>query len=372
MNKDLLKRIDIFVNKLLLTSIIKDRLKEILIRYENCRIKKLNNYPLRIEEIDKKRWLIHLIGFLDGSGHIKSGKRVGHKKGLFRFVPRINIELTDLYYLNLIKKMLNLPEDKKIYFNSTKKTSALTFSSRQELNFIMGIIDENQCFLSQKKSRDYLLLKELLVYIDDTKLITHDLIWVNKGLEKIKDLNTYNNLPSNEKILNGIKRDISLDYILGYIEAEGSLTLNYNLKKDYIFNTFEITQNKANDLILWGILDFIKEYNNPLIIKDNIEIQSKGIIENNSKSKKHIISHLVLTDNEVLFSKIIPLMISSDLYSNMQIKLVYWIFGVIISKDLKHSSECLNLYLKIKEAMNSNSRDLLDLNEILIILNKYL
>lgn len=65
-------------------------------------------------------------------------------------------------------------------------------------------------------------------------------------------------------------------------------------------------------------------------------------------------------------------MISKDFYSKKQINLIYWIFGVIICKDLKHSDECLNLYFKIKEVINTNSTDLLDLNEILKIINKYL
>lgn len=372
MNIELLKNIEIFINKLSLTPYTKERLRLLLEKYEYCSKNKLNHYSYKIEKINNNEFNKHLIGFLDGDGILRSGQRVGHKKGLFRFAPNMGLDVIiyDLNYLKLIKIMLLLPEDKKIYISDKKAT--LLLSSEEELGLLMKILDNNQSFISQKRVRDYKLLKKLLEYLDLTKLEKKDIIWRDKGLEIIKDLNTYNNLLSDEKILNNIKKKLSLDYIIGFIEAEGSFILHYNTKKNYIFNSFEITQNKANDLILWGILDFIKKYNNPLIIKENIEIKTKGIVEDKSKSRKQRLSRLTLTNNDVLFNKIIPLMISKDFYSKKQINLIYWIFGVIICKDLKHSDECLNLYFKIKEVINTNSTDLLDLNEILMILNKYL
>lgn len=333
-----------------------------------------------MEKIKDIEFNKHLIGFLDGDGILRSGQRIGHKKGLFRFAPNMGLDVIiyDLNYLKLIKEMLLLPSvpaprggaDKKIYISKNKAT--LLLSSKEELELLMEILDNSQSFITQKRVRDYKLLKKLLDYLDSTKLNKKDEIWRDKGLEIIKDLNTFNNLPSDDKTLNNIKKMLSLDYIIGFIEAEGSFILHYNTKKNNIFNSFEITQNKANDLILWGILDFIKKYNNPLIIKDNVEIKTKGIVMDNSKSRKQSLSRLTLTNNDVLYSKIMPLMISKDFYTKKQINLVYWIFGVIICKDLKHSDECVNLYLKIKEVINTNNIDLLDLNEILIILNKYL
>lgn len=370
MNKELYQNIDLFINKLSFTSYIKERFKILLIRYEYCRLNKLYHYPLIID--DKIKFNKHLVGFLDGDGTIRSGKRVGKNANRFRFAPNITLELifNDLNYLNLIKKELLL-ENKKIYVKNEKKVT-LIFGNKKELELIMNIIDNNQSFLSQRRSRDYLLFKKLINYINNTELITHDLTWLNKGLEILKDFNTYNNLSSNENILNDIKKKLSIDYIIGFIEAEGSFVLHYNTKKNYIFNSFEITQNKANNLILWAILEYIKEYNDPLIIKENVEIKTKGIVEDNSVSRKQTLSRLTLTNNDVLFNKIIPLMLSSDFYSKKQINLIYWIFGVIICKNLKNHEECVNLYFEIKNVINTNNNELLDLNKILIILNKFL
>lgn len=231
---------------------------------------------------------------------------------------------------------------------------------------------DNTPFLSQKRSRDLKLLKNLLVYINKTKLICHDITWLEKGMEIIKDLNTYNNIPNDVKDLEYIKDNLTIEYIIGFIEAEGSFVLHYNTKKDYIFNSFEITQLVVNNFILWGILDFIKNWNNPLIISKNIEINTKGIVEDKSKSRKQSLSRLTLTNNEVLFNKIIPLMLSSNFYTKKQIYLVYWIFGVIISYKFKDIDECRNLYFKLKTANNNHDHELLNLNEILDILNKYL
>lgn len=372
MNKSLLKKIDIFLNKVEFTEYVKLQLKELLLRYEYCQKKRILHYPYNLTEIKVNEFNKHLIGFLDGDGILRSGQRIGHKKGLYRFAPNIGLDLIkyDLDYLKLIKKMLNLSEDKKIYSTDNKVT--LLLSSKKELEIIMNILDNDQPFISQKRTRDYKLLKKLLEYLDFTKLNKKDEIWKDKGLEIIKDLNTFNNLSSDEDMLNHLKNNINLDYILGFIEAEGSFILHYNTKKDNIFNSFEITQNKVNDLILWEILNFIKKNNNPLIIKENVEIKTKGIVEDKSKSRKQPLSRLILTNNEVLFYKIIPLMVSKNFYTKKQINLVYWIFGVIICYKLKNIDECKDLYFKLKEKINSNNNELLDLNVILDILNKYL
>ena len=383
MRKELIYNIEKFLNKLSFTIYTKNRLKEILLRYEDCRIKNSNHYEFKIEEIDKQKFYKHLIGFIDGDGSLRSGKRVGHKKGLFRFVPNMVIKLhkCDKNYLELIARVLDLG-DKNIHIVKMKNDIQINFSmsSKSDMEFFMYIIDNYQLFLTQKKVRDYLLIKKLYEYLDSTKLIIHDLLWVEKGLNIIKDLNTYNNLQlvpaprgsADDKFLNYILENINIEYIIGFIEAEGSFVLHEQKSKNHIHCSFEITQNKENGLILKGILNFIKNYNDPLIIEKDIKITTKGIIEDKGKSRKSILNRMVLTNNELLLNKIIPLMVSSDFYTKKQINLVYWIFGVIICNNLKDYEECVNLYLKIKEVINTNSTDLLDLNEILIIINKYL
>lgn len=376
-NKKLLMQIEMFLIKMDYTDFIKSRLKEVLFNYAYCKENKVSHNSYDINKINKEDFIIHLIGFIDGDGCLRSGKRVGHKKGLYRFVPSINIKLSkcDETYLELVLNILGLTNTKIYNYESRGfKKAELCITSKENLLKVINLIDTNGMFLSQKRLRDYKDFKNLLVYLNETKLDVHNLAWVEKGMEIIKDLNTYTNLLSNDtKNLDYIKNNLTWDYALGFIEAEGSLVLHYNTKKNYIFNSFEITQVTVNDNILWGILSFINEYNNPLIIKNNVEINTKGIVLDKSKSRKQPLSRLTLTNNELLYHKIIPLMLSKNLYTKMQINLVYWFFGVIICYKLKDIDECRNLYFKLKDLINSNdSNNLLDLNEILEILNKYL
>lgn len=371
-NNKLKNNIERFVNKLDYSITIKNKLGELLNRYNYCESNNLLHYPIKMEDINKNEFNRHLIGFLDGDGILRSGKRKGHRKGYYRFAPNMGLKLheEDSDYLYLIISYLDLK--KKTLSKEDITNKILNISSVEDLSKIMYILDNHQPFISKKRSRDYRLFKELIKYLEETKLIAHNEEWLKKGIDIIKDLNTYNNLPSGEKVLQEIKDNLTWDYILGFIEAEGSLIMHYNTQKNYIFNSFEITQNKANGLILEGILDFIKNYNDNLIINKDIEIKTKGIVEDNSKTRKNLLNRLTLTNNEVLYYKIIPLLVHKNLYSKMQINLIYFIFGVIICKDLKEYDECVKLYLEIKDVINTHDTKLLDLNYILTILNKYL
>lgn len=61
--------------------------------------------------------------------------------------------------------------------------------------------------------RDLQIMKDLLEYLDKTKNEQYNINWLSRGELLIKDLNTYNNLESNESILNYIKSNINKDYI---------------------------------------------------------------------------------------------------------------------------------------------------------------
>ncbi len=362
------------VNNQDMTFLIKERLYKILLRYEYCRLNKKLHYPVNINEIDLNEFNKHLIGFIEGDGSIKSGKRQGHKKGLYRFSPNMSIKLhsVDIPYLKLIIILLNLDTIKPyLYPENIQKATSITISKESQLSCLFNIVESNQNFLTQKKRRDYKEIKDLLNYISSTKLIKHDLDWLSKGEELIKNLNTYKDLNQDkEEYLKLISKDITWEYILGFIEAEGSLVLHYNKIKDNIWCTFEITQTKSNGLILYAILDFIKNFNDPLIIKQNVELKTKGILEDKGKSRKEILNRLVLISNDYLYYKLIPLMLSKDLYTKMQINLVYFILGVIILKYNKKDLKCRELYFKLKKNMNiNNPQEWISLEEILDVLN---
>lgn len=88
----------------------------------------MNHYSYNMEKIKDIEFNKHLIGFLDGDGILRSGQRIGHKKGLFRFAPNMGLDVIiyDLNYLKLIKEMLLLPSDKKIYISKNKATLLLS------------------------------------------------------------------------------------------------------------------------------------------------------------------------------------------------------------------------------------------------------
>nr|YP_008474935.1 hypothetical protein [Pichia kluyveri]AGS44213.1 hypothetical protein [Pichia kluyveri] len=374
-NIKLIKEINTFVSKLNMTPLIKDRLTLVLMRYEYCRENKLNSYDYILEDINKKDFNSHLVGFIDGDGCMKTGKRLGPRKGIYRIVPNIIIKIIakDYMYLNLIIREVFPFSKKKTYANGGENTLTLSMSSKEDVKLIMDIIDENNGFLSQKRSRTYENFKELVNYVNTTQYgISHDEIWLNKGMEIWSKELELENRETKEKELDYINKNININKIMGFIEAEGSLVLHHNNTKNNIWISFEITQNTENDLILHGILNYINNLNDKSLVKENIELESKGIVYDKGKSRKNQLSRISITNNEYLYYKIIPMLLSTNMYTKMQINLVYFILGVVICKDLKNIPECRELYLKIKESINTNTEKLLDLNEILLILNKYL
>ncbi|KAG0670703.1 hypothetical protein C6P40_004157 [Pichia californica] len=176
-NKDLLIKIDNFLNKIDYTEFIKKQLKELLLRYEFCRINNSSHYNYKLEVINIKKFNDHLIGFIDGDGSLRSGKRVGHKKGLYRFVPNISIKLDgiDLNYLQLVVNKLDLT-NKEVYNTlDIKPKAVINISSKEDFEKVMNLIEENGGFLSQKRVRDFKLLKKLLVYLNETQLNVHNI-----------------------------------------------------------------------------------------------------------------------------------------------------------------------------------------------------
>lgn len=173
-NKVLLMNVESFVDSMEMTSLIKEELLAKLIKYEYCRENNLNSFDYNTKDLKDNEFNSHLVGFIDGDGYIKTGKRVGHKKGYYRIVPHITIELSNKNerYLNLIIKEIFL-ENKKVHNRIDRSIAVIDIRSKEELNKIMGIIDGNNGFISEKKSKDYIKFKELLNYLDITKEELH-------------------------------------------------------------------------------------------------------------------------------------------------------------------------------------------------------
>lgn len=77
---DISKKIELLLEKLPYTSFIKERLEKVLLKYEYCRKNKLHQYPYDVKELNVQEFNRHFVGFMDGDGILRSGKRIGHKK----------------------------------------------------------------------------------------------------------------------------------------------------------------------------------------------------------------------------------------------------------------------------------------------------
>ena len=366
-NKVLLMNVESFVDSMEMTSLIKEELLAKLIKYEYCRENNLNSFDYNTKDLKDNEFNSHLVGFIDGDGYIKTGKRVGHKKGYYRIVPHITIELSNKNerYLNLIIKKIFL-ENKKVHNRIDRSIAVIDIRSKEELNKIMGIIDGNNGFISEKKSKDYIKFKELLNYLDITKEELHGEAWVNKGMEIWSENIILEDRETREKGLNYINKNLTINYLLGFIEAKGLLKLQKQNANKYM-NSFEL-KSTDNDLILDGILEFIKNYKDPLYIVKDIDLGDQKV--SLKKSKKNVWSSLLIDNEDILYYKIIPMLLSTNMYTKMELNLVNFILGVVICKYLKDIPECKKLYIKIKDSITNN--ELLNLNEVLLVLNKYL
>lgn len=192
MNKELIRNIDIFINKLSLTPLIMGKLKELLIRYDYCKLKGIYHYPIEINDKNYSKFVKHLIGFIDGDGAFRSGSRVGHRSDRFRFTPDVAIKLieVDKDYLQSVKNNLLCVDGVKVYSTSNNQ-ALLMISTIPELEILIKLIDSHEGFLSQKRSRDFLLFKNLIEFLNKTKNEIHDNNWKLKGLKLLGDFNSY-------------------------------------------------------------------------------------------------------------------------------------------------------------------------------------
>lgn len=134
--------IKLFVERLELTPLVRNKLSDLLLKYDYCQKNKILHYPVNREDLDLESFYSSLVGFINGDGSLKSGKRKGHKEGLYRFTPNIVICIhsIDKPYLELVINILNF-KNIKVYTGKGEKrySSTISFSKKEDVLKLINI-----------------------------------------------------------------------------------------------------------------------------------------------------------------------------------------------------------------------------------------
>lgn len=219
----------ILLNKLNYSDIIKIKLIDNLLNYE---INRINGLNLSYLKFNKENFESHFVGFFDGDGSCRTGKRDNN----LRYTPNLLIKLhiDDQEYLNIIINYFKVST--KIYYEENNTKSLLNINTEDKLFVFIKLLDNNK--LLTKKYYDYILWKELFNIYYNKLIIKSDKLElcneINKKINKYIDINKF---PNTEHIIN----NINTNKVLGFIEAEGHFGIKSQSQK-YI-TSLEILQS---------------------------------------------------------------------------------------------------------------------------------
>lgn len=201
----------------------------------------------------EKSWFYQwLVGFTDGDGCFNIYTNLNSKKISFTF--KISQKSNNIQVLHYIKKELGVGSIR------TDKTNMAHFLIRDKksLQLIISIFDQYPPLTS--KEYDYILFKRALDLSNNNNFSQE---------EKINMINNFSPIStdyisSNWKLN---KNPITLPWLVGFIEAEGSFYLTLK-SENRLVHGFGITQ-KRDKIVLLGIQEIFK-------IRANVRYNSKG------------------------------------------------------------------------------------------------
>lgn len=240
--------------------------------------------------INFNKWLV---GFTDGDGCFNIYLR---KDGNVTFSFNLSQSIYNEQILHLIKRNLGVGTINKDKFMSNYKVRRLNHLKE----IILPIFDEN--ILLSSKYYNYIIFREcLLIYLDDN-ISKHNKILKIREIKEKPMPNNYQSpiwgdlVYSEIKSINEIDNIMSKDWLIGFIEAEGSFYL-VKKRENRIVHAFGISQ-KLDPIILYSL-----KYK--LHISSSVKFREKhnyySIECTNSRFIENIINYFTSNDHSILF-----------------------------------------------------------------------
>lgn len=297
-----------------------------------------------------------LVGFTDGDGsfYIKSNNKCA------RFYYGFRLHIDDKICLDNIKYYLNIPSK----IEELLKTIILLNSQKKWLYLnIVPIFDKYPC-LTIKYYSYYKWKKEL---INSINIKNYNL---NNDLKLIsKTINNYNKIPNIIIPYNKINDN----WILGFIEAEGSL----EVLKNRNISALNVSQHERSIDTLKAIKSYILTNwkpveNTPNLIKSEL-LKNWDSIAILTKPDKNNVIKLEFRKLDFLYYVIAPKLLSLKWYSRKEVDFKLWkvVLNIYI-KGLHNLEEGLNLLNLIQNNINKkryNNNNIISDNIINKVLN---
>lgn len=342
--------------------ITKERMLNYLKDYKYSRLNGLNiRYSLNdLKMLDKEMFYKHLVGFMDGDGSFRSGRRDNGT----RYSPTITFKLhkDDVDYMSYVAKVLNV-SNTNFYTNKKDNTLALIISKQNEIKDIILPIFDTYKLLGAKKY-DYELWRNIvIIYNDKINLDKSTRLRICDDYNIALNTNSEIHTPNYDYVMNNINNE----YILGFIEAEGYFGIKYQNKKFHV--NIEISQHKNSENLLKGIQNTIINW--PCDNNLNYELKplTNKLYPDQNKYR------IIISGVDRLYYQIIPTILNNELYTRKYIDFIMWTVSVIIIKHGLHKTTIgVDLLNHIRSTINSkrystNNKLLPSINDIMKVLD---
>lgn len=307
---------------------------------ENLRSLILNNY-VDYEGRDQnlpmdKRWIV---GFTDGEGYFSYNVAKSIK-----YTYGIKLHSNDELVLKKIRDNLNINANVLLgHKKNDLYTSALLKTSKLQVIYEAIIPLFKKYSLLTKKNSDFLLWCNSIEYwwkVRET-YTNQDVInasiykeYLNKKAHKIIPYPT----------ISEIRSQMSLPWIVGFIEGEGSFSIVSKLSPK-----FSIFQNSTSYNCLRVLLDTLIALPSDTGCPYEVD-PTPDTLHPYSKGYKITVTHI-----EFIYWKLIPYLISTNWHARKSVDLVLWIILVhYLKRGLNKSRSCLQIINDI--GLNNNQR----------------
>jgi hypothetical protein len=248
-----------------------------------------------------------LCGFIDSEGNFYiESMNYGHS---YRFNFQITLHIDDISTLYYIQEKLGIGE-----IRDRGSKAVFTIRAQKDIVKIIDILSKNS--LNTKKYLDFSDFKRAFEFYTNSKEKTPELIekisYIKKGMNKSR---TCFYMPTEHKYR------ITPGWLLGFVEGDGSFFIR---RKNYQLN-FAIVQHSRDLELMYKICYFLYELprvdlekmeKTSIMIKESQAlILSEYSVVTNKDSPKNSFTNLVIVNNDIIKSVIIPFFSSMTWHS---------------------------------------------------------